>query len=231
MTIERMITPFELKAAEDRAGEFSGYGAVFGNVDACGDTIARGAFAESLREWRATKRLPPMLLQHGGGGFGGGAEDAVPIGKWIEMREDDRGLFVSGRLIALETDVGRRVHAAMREGVLDGLSIGFRVKAADLGTKPGEPARTLRKIDLVEVSVVTFPANDAARVSDVKASEWTVRTWEQFLRDAGYSTIQAKTIIAKGLRPFLRDAEVEDETAVEYARALREFKGSGVWRW
>lgn len=169
MKQEFYVSTLELKFASDsQPGAFEGYASVFGNVDAYGDVIQKGAFKETLRDWRKQKRLPPMLLQHGGGMFGGAAEDLVPIGKWEGMEEDDTGLSVRGRLINLDTERGKGVYGAMREGVLDGISIGYRAKEFALGTKPDEPRRTLKKIELVEASIVTLPANDKARVSAVK---------------------------------------------------------------
>jgi HK97 family phage prohead protease len=149
------------------AGTFSGYGAFFGNVDAYGDVIAKGAFKDTLRDWRKDKRLPPMLVQHGGWMMSD--QDGLPIGKWTAMGEDEKGLTVEGRLINLDTERGKAIYGAMKEGVLDGLSIGYRAKEFALGTKPEEPRRTLKKVDLIEVSVVTFPANGEARVQAVKS--------------------------------------------------------------
>ena len=165
---ETFYAPLEVKFADvGTPGAFEGYGAVFGNVDSYGDVIQKGAFKESLREWKAGKRLPPMLVQHGGWGMGD--MDGLAIGKWESMEEDDHGLLVSGRLINLDTERGKTIHGAMKEGVLDGMSIGYRAKEFALGTKPTEPRRTLKKIDLVELSVVQMPANGKARVRSVKS--------------------------------------------------------------
>src|SRR5690606_10118706 len=132
-------------------------------VDAYGDVIAKGAFKDTLRDWRTSKRLPPMLVQHGGWMMTD--SDGLPNGKWESLEEDEKGLYVTGRLINLDTENGKRIYGAMKEGVLDGMSIGYRAKEFTLGTKPDEPRRTLKKVDLVELSVVTFPANGLARVS------------------------------------------------------------------
>lgn len=100
----------EIKLASDsvdaKTGEFSGYGAVFGNVDSYGDVIAKGAFRDTLREWEQRSKLPPMLLQHGGG-FMGGADDMLPVGQWTQMEENSKGLKVSGKLFALGTERGQ----------------------------------------------------------------------------------------------------------------------------
>lgn len=208
MQMEHKRLTFEIKAEEaDGVRSFSGYGSVFDTVDSYGDTIVKGAFKGTLKEWKAKSKLPKLLLQHGGGGFfGSNADDMVPIGKWDEMKEDSHGLFVRGHLFDLDTDRAKSVYAAMKEGELDGLSIGFRTKKWEYDEE--KEIRTLTEIELWEVSLVTFPANDPARVSAVKAdgSMPTERRFEDFLRDAGFSRQQAKVIVADGFEHYLRDA-------------------------
>lgn len=195
-------------------GEFAGYGAVFGNIDAYGDVIAPGAFKGTLDDWSKTGKLPPMLLQHGGMGLTDG--DQMPIGKWMKMREDDRGLYAEGKLINLDTERGKTIYGALSEGVLDGMSIGYKAKSFSLRTKPDEPRRTLKEIDLRELSIVTFPANELARISDVKSASdeiKTVRDFETFLRDVGgFSNAAAKKITAQGFKAS--DSRDEDEADV-----------------
>ena len=179
---------FDVKLAEDDAGAqemvFSGYGAVFGNVDSYGDVIQKGAFKETLRGARKDGTWPAMLMQHGG--FLGGSDDN-PVGIWTELNEDDTGLYVEGKLA--DTARGREAYSLLKMAprpALNGLSIGYRAKEWSVGTKPGEPRRTLKKIELMEVSLVTFPANGKARVAAVK-SGLTVRDAERSLREAGFS--------------------------------------------
>lgn len=202
MKRESFFAPLEIKfSGDDTAGTFEGYGAVFGNIDSYGDVIVKGAFKDTLKDWHKQKRLPPMLVQHGGWMFTD--TDALPIGKWLSMEEDDTGLKVSGRLINLDTERGKNIYGAMKEGVLDGMSIGYRAKEYELGTKPDEPRRKLKKVELIELSVVTFPANGAARVSDVKSAGdiETIREFEDFLRDVGgFSRAAAKAIAASGFK-------------------------------
>jgi HK97 family phage prohead protease len=211
MSREYLSVPFEIKAAADDAGVFEGYGSVFGNVDLGGDVVAHGAFAKSLETWQAKNKLPKMLLQHGGGGFlsGPAPDDLVPIGKWEAMSEDSHGLHVKGRLFRLETDRSKSVYAAMKEGELDGLSIGYFPRETVKGKTKEDPERTIKRADLLEVSVVTFPMNTAARVEGVKSAlEYTEREIEGILRDAGFSRKEAQTFIAKGFRA-LRDSAPE----------------------
>jgi len=220
MKRETFLTSFEVKLdAAGNAGSFGGYGAVFGNIDAYGDVIQKGAFKDTLREWKKAKRLPPMLVQHGGWMMSD--QDGLPIGKWESMEEDDTGLLVSGRLINLDTERGKQIYGAMKEGVLDGMSIGYRAKEFMVGTKPDEPRRTLKKIDLIELSVVTFPANGAARVSDVKAGDIkTIRDFEDFLRDVGgFSHTAAKAIAARGFKA----SEPRDEDGADTVDVIRRY--------
>lgn len=226
---DTFYAPLEVKFADgDTPGEFEGYGAVFGNVDAYGDVIQKGAFKETLRDWRKEKRLPPMLVQHGGWGMGD--MDGLAIGKWTSMEEDDVGLKVTGRLISLDTERGKTIHGAMKEGVLDGMSIGYRAKEFSLGTKPDEPRRTLKKIDLVELSVVQMPANGKARIRSVKSLDdlnvEDFRELEATLRMKGLSRSDAATAIS-GLKDWSRrDAgapgtDPRDEGAADVMAALR----------
>jgi uncharacterized protein len=165
-----------------------GYGAVFGNVDSYGDVIAPGAFAKSLAAIKAgEKPMPAMLLSHN--------PEALPVGVWQEMSEDGHGLRVKGKL--LDTTQGTDTYKALKAGAITGLSIGFRPIEYALRSKPDEPRRTLKSVDLLEVSVVGFPANDKARVMSVKADEiTTIRDLEHALRDAGYSKSEALRICA-----------------------------------
>lgn len=223
--MDRLGLNFEFKVAkEGPEGSFTGYGAFFGNVDAYGDVIKRGAFKDTLKEWDKNGFYPPMLLNHGSGGWGGSPEDDLPIGAWTEMQEDEKGLVVSG-VLATKTRRGAEVYELMRmdpKPAINGLSIGFRVKEAEMGTKPTEPRRTIKKVDLFEISVVTMPANGKARVSSVKSAESikTIRDFEAFLRDAGrFSHAAAKAIASRGFKAA--EPRDEDEAQTVIADALR----------
>lgn len=211
--MDRIDCGLEVKfAAGDADGTFEGYGAVFNNIDAVGDVIAPSAFKRSLREWEDKGKFPPMLLQHGGGMFGGGADDMLPVGRWTAMEENSKGLKVKGQLFAMGTERGQYLYEGLKAGAIDGLSIGYRVKKFTQRSKPEEPRRKLEDIDLVELSIVTFPANDKARVGAVKAAEYvkTIRDFEAFLRDAGgFSRAAATAIAAHGFKAA--DPRDEDE--------------------
>ena len=135
-------------------GRFSGYASLFGEVDLGRDAIEPGAFAASL-EKRGAGGVR-MLYQH---------DPAEVIGRWTEIREDERGLYVEGKL-ATAVARAREVHALMKAGALDGLSIGFRAVKTRADRKTG--VRRILEADLWEISVVTFPMLPTARVSNVK---------------------------------------------------------------
>ena len=137
-------------------GAFAGYATLFGRPDLSGDVVAPGAFTASLAKKGA--EAVKLLYQH---------DPAEPIGRFLTIAEDARGLFVRGRLSA-ETRRAREVMALMREGVLDGLSIGFRTVRARTDRKSGH--RVLMELDLWEISIVTFPMLPEARVRAAKAA-------------------------------------------------------------
>lgn len=223
-TIDRLGFDAEFKLATSKPGAFSGYGAIFGNVDAAGDMILAGAFSATLRNWKAKGKFPPMLLQHGGGGFGGNADDLLPVGKWTSMEENAKGLKVEGELFALGTERGQYLYEGLKSGELDGLSIGYRVKSSALGTKPGEPRRTLKELDLVELSIVTFPMNDRARVGTVKAATGALvlksrAELRDVLRAAGLSRSAAEKVATAGW-PALASPETEASELAGEIRAV-----------
>lgn len=180
----------ECKFAQDgEAMTIEGYGAVFGNVDAYGDVITPGAFAKSLAEHKQAGTMPQMLLEHG--------SSPLPIGVWKSMSEDGHGLKVQGEF--LTTALGIDSWKAAKAGAINGLSIGYRPTEFQMRTKPDDPRRLLKSVDLVEVSLVGRPANDKARVSQVKSAAdiVTVRDLEDALRDAGFSKSEALAICSR----------------------------------
>jgi hypothetical protein len=145
----------ELRLRVDSAGQFEGYASLFNLPDLGKDVVEPGAFTASLA--RRGPRGVKLLWQH---------DPSEPIGHWLVLREDGRGLFVRGRLL-IEVARAREVLALMRDGAVDGLSIGFRTVKAR--TDPRTGYRRISEIDLWEISIVTFPLLPQARVSAVKA--------------------------------------------------------------
>jgi HK97 family phage prohead protease len=214
----------ELKFATDQAtGEFEGYGAVFGNEDSYGDVIVKGAFKGAIRDSKKSDTWPAMLLQHG---FT--SDFDMPIGVWTEMEEDEFGLKMKGQL-AINTQRGRDAYELLKmqpRPAINGLSIGYIPRKFDTGTKPGEPRRTLKEIQLMEVSLVTFPANDLARVENVK-SDLTIRIAENALRDVGFTQSQAKSILAQGYSATMqRDVDDVDAITAAIARNVDALKAA-----
>lgn len=207
MDLERLRTRFEIKQLGE-AGSFAGYASVFEVVDSDRDVVAPGAFAASLAARGAGG--VKMLWQH---------DARTPIGVWREIAEDARGLFVRGELV-MGVQAGAEAHALMKAGALDGLSIGFRTIGAEVDEETG--VRRLTEVDLWEISPVTFPANDEARIGAVKAADIrSKRDLERALREAGFSRKDAAWIASNWRPPAQRDAGTSgiDELAGALCRA------------
>lgn len=187
---------FKAKAVNDD-GTFTGYGSVFGNLDSYREIVAPGAFAESLKAIKASGDPLPALWQH---------RADEPIGGYSSLEEDDHGLKLEGWLMRDEIPRAREAFALMKARVVKGLSIGYYVRGETYDEK--ERIRTLTKLDLVEVSIVTFPANAEAQIDAVKARLAhgelpTLRQFEKSLREQGYSKAQAEMIAAGGFKQLL----------------------------
>lgn len=204
------LSDVDLKFEGD-AGTFTGYASVFGGVDAYGDTIIKGAFESTLRN----NGKPKMFFNH---------EWGMPIGKWLSVKEDDKGLIVKGELtsgVSLASDV----HAAMKHGTLDGLSIGGFLKKGDYEDTEG--GRIIRKwSNLMEVSPVVFPADSAARIElgSVKHADLidaineieTIRDFERFLRDAAdFSKSASVALAARAKKVFLSESGDPEAKAMQ----------------
>ena len=131
--------------------KIEGYASLFGKCDQGGDVVQSGAYGKSLNALKASGRQVKMLWQH---------DPAQPIGVWDEVHEDDKGLFVKGRILK-DVEKGREAAALIEAGAIDGLSIGYRTVRAQ---KDGKGQRLLSELELWEVSLVTFPMLPDARV-------------------------------------------------------------------
>ncbi|MBY5594114.1 HK97 family phage prohead protease [Rhizobium leguminosarum] len=187
---------------DEDSGEFEGYGSVFGVIDSYNEVVDKGAFADSL----AKNGLPKLLLQHSTWMVGG---------IYLEAREDERGLYVKGQL-NLKVNAAREAYELLKQGALTGLSIGFRTLEEEINRETG--ITHLKRVKLYEVSIVTFPANEAATISAVKSAPDTVRDFEDFLREAGkYSQQDAKLIASKGFNALLKHREGGDAALAQHA--------------
>ena len=151
-TVASVFTP---RTVIDADGSVEGYASLFGEIDASRDMVMRGAFADTLK-LRGLRRIP-MLFQH---------DPAEPVGIWLELREDAHGLYARGRLIP-DVARGRELISLIRQGAIDGLSIGFRTLKGRID--PKTRIRKLEAVELWEISIVTFPLLAGARVRAVKA--------------------------------------------------------------
>jgi len=205
------------KLGED--GEFTGYGSIFGNKDVGGDIVVAGAFAKSLAEHRQKGTTVKMFWQH---------DSHQPIGKWLDLAEDGKGLFVQGKL-NMAVQRAREAHALLKDGDIDGLSIGYGVIDSEPDEKRG--ALLLKQVKLYEVSVVSMAMNERARVDTVKEALLngelpTLPEFERFLREAGFSKTQAAAVASRGLTHLLR-SESEGEKATEQAAQFLQMLKAG----
>ena len=197
--IKKLTFHSDVKAVNDK-GTFTGYGSIFGNEDQGSDIMQKGAFTKSLENRPASK--VKMLYQH---------KTDEPIGVFENMYEDEKGLFVKGRL-AMGTQKGREAYELLKMGALDGMSIGFRADPDKQGYNENKRGtRTLKEVDLMEISLVTFPMNERALIENVKAGQKNIREWEKILRDAGGLSRTEAKIGAKALSESLSQRDAGDD--------------------
>ncbi len=193
--MKQMIVPMEIKSVNE-AGQFSGYAAIFGNVDLGGDVISKDEPFKEIVKTSDGKVL--TLFQHdSGGGWGSTGAGGLPIGL-SDVSQNAKGLKFDGQLI-MEDPFVQRVHTHMKSRTLTGMSIGYDVRPG--GAKILESGiRELMDLKLWEISVVTFPMNPKARIESVKTAPQitNIREYEDFLREAGFSRAQAKALAAGG---------------------------------
>lgn len=206
----RQVRSFALQikaAGED--GTIEGYGSVFGVRDNYDDVIVAGAFQASLAAHRAAGTMPAMLWQH---------DATEPIGIWTEIVEDAKGLRMKG-MLALDTARGKEAYALLKMGALNGLSIGFISKK---WSYEGD-LRILAEVDLWEVSMVTFPANEAARVTSVKSADdmSAPKDAERILREAGFSKSDATAFVSRVMRMGEARSDSVNSTAKAMGAATR----------
>lgn len=208
---------YSVKGVDD-SGKFSGYASVFGNVDSYNEVVAPGAFSESLADLGSKERGLPVLWQH---------RIAEPIGHWdmSALKEDATGLYGAGELWLEEAPYARIAHRGMKANAITGLSIGYYVRADSFDDKTR--VRTLTKLDLVEISIVTTPANDDARVDSIKSiiqrgGYPTLREFEEVQRELGFSRSAAAAIATGGYKQFLNRRDGGEElSSDELTAALR----------
>ncbi len=168
-----LVPTFEILQEE---GTFQGYASVFNALDANGDIVMPGCFKGAIEDFEKTGKTPKMLWQH---------DMKSPIGRWTNLVEDAHGLRVSGKLF-LDLPKAREAYTLMKEQEIKGLSIGYQVIRAQEDPKTG--ATFLKQVDLMEISLVTFPANHAAKILECKnqklhdkSDHWVIERIERII--------------------------------------------------
>lgn len=213
----------ELKFAKADAGMFTGYASVFGGVDSYNDTILPGAYKSVIdRIQTGSARMPKMFVNH--------RSYDLPVGKWLGLAEDSKGLLMDGELTPGNPQAAV-VKAGMQHETIDGLSIGYALRKSDYEVveKDGQEIRIIKNISqLFEVSIVTYPADDAARVdlSSVKSALdniETIKDLEDFLREAGgFSKSLATATASRAKRLFSQSESEKFQLPDELQRMIAE---------
>jgi HK97 family phage prohead protease len=192
------------------AGTIEGYASVFGVRDSYNEAVMPGAFSDSLARHRREGTSPAMLWQH---------DPEAPIGVWDELSDDGKGLRANGTLLIKQNvPEADKAYSLLKAGAVRGMSIGYREVDVEPSDKGGP--RKLLKLDLMEVSIVTFQALKPARVDTVKNESWDrLRTFMRSLRDGEPRPI-------KEFEDILRDADCPKAMATQiasvgYAKAIR----------
>lgn len=184
-------------------GSFEGYGSIFGNVDSYGEKVMPGAFIDSLAKHRREGSNVLMLWNH---------DSQQPIGVWEDLAEDAKGLWGKGRFL-LDIQKARETHTLAKNKAIGGLSIGYR----EVEAENDSGVRLLKKLDLWEISPVTFPANRRARIESVKSERMDefarrlrdgepmpIKEFEDILREAGVPKAMAAQIASVGYAKAIR---------------------------
>lgn len=208
----------EVKDISD-AGVIEGYASVFDNVDEGGDRIAPGAFRDSIAASIQEGRKVKMLWQH---------DPSSPIGVWDGLSEDANGLLAKGSLV-LDVAAAREAHALVKAGAVGGLSIGYRT----IESRKDGNVRVLEKLELYEVSLVTFPMNRSAKITAVKGDgiddlveklragdQLTQREFEYLAKGLGLSNSQAERAARVNLKGQGEPAVAAKSDAEEFYRAI-----------
>lgn len=212
ITLDREASKIEL-AKKGEAWTFKGYASVFGSINCYGFAIAKGAFGDLCETAK-----PAMFFNHN--------SRAVPIGKWTKLEEDDYGLYVEGEL-SKGVRMAQDVHAALVDGLLDGMSVSIAWYDEDQQTL-SDGTTVLSKIsEMPEISLCTYPADSSARVSEALSADEmdgriaavsSIKDFESLMRDAaGLSRRQAKSLVAAAKTAFAADIRRDAEESQKLA--------------
>lgn len=217
MELKYLNVPFEMKAnrEDEEYFYFEGYASTFGNVDLGNDVIERGAFIKSLKA-----RNPKLLWQH---------KMDMPLGVFEEVFEDDKGLFVKGKMPLADSFVRDRVIPQMKIKSVDSMSIGYCVEIEEYDKTIN--VRKLKEIYLYEASLVTLPMNPQATVTGMKALEMridelkTLKDINNYLKDCGLSKVQVEGVMAK-MRTVINECNTQEQQSKSDAELAELVKAS-----
>lgn len=222
MKIEKKDFDFEIKETTE-AGAFKGYLSVAGNIDHHGDRVMPGAFAKTIARRMKSKKPLPILWQH--------YRDA-PIGGATVLEEDSKGLLIEGQLLINDVRQAAEAYALAKAGIVTGMSMGYYALKEKIG---GDGVRDLLEVEVMEGSLVTFAANEKATVTSVKQFLQdssvlpSLKDFEGFLREAGFSKTQATAIAGKGLAHLLRgEPEAKQLADEDLLRGIRAALNNGL---
>lgn len=192
MDFRRSIILSKSEIGTDETGTIEGYASVYYGNDSYNDTIVKGAFDDCVN----AEEKPKMFFNHN--------RYSVPIGKWEEVTADDKGLYVKGKL-NLEVFQAKDVYSAVKAGDIDGFSVCMMIDPDHYTLKDADDPWGGGYIEhveaLPEISVVTFPADKAARIEKVKSVDFSkfanLSDFEHLLRDAGFSKSAATGIVSR----------------------------------
>jgi len=217
--IEHKTVELEFKETNS-GGTIVGYASVYGNVDQGGDIMMKSAFKDCIARNATSGVKPKMLWQH---------DPSQPIGVWDAMQESEKGLMIQGRILPT-VQKGKEAIELIRAGAISGLSVGYKVVEDEYEQNEKGMVRKIHKADLWETSIVTFPMNEEAMVTDVKQLQ-SLRDVEYVLRKAGVPSGFAKLLAKHGyegavkcLKDGPRD-EAADKVKSEQLAALIETLG------
>jgi HK97 family phage prohead protease len=216
--MEYLTVPFETKSIKEDGEffEFEGYAATFGNIDLGGDKIIKGAFVKTIKEIKSRavpidntnfKRLIPLLWQH---------RSSEPLGSFVDLEEDKKGLFVKAIMPKGDTFVSGRVMPQMRIKSISKMSIGFRTEVFEMDVN--NEVRELKELSLRESSLVTFPMNENAEITDIKAvkiddiSSLQVRELENLLINGVCMSRKDAKTVASHLKNCLYRDDINNKT-------------------
>ena len=188
----------QVKAGPDDGlgeGQFTAYASVFGNRDSYGDVVVKGAFADDLKAWEESGQRIPLLFGHNM------SDPDFNLG-YVEAKEDDHGLLVTGHL-DLDNPKAAQVYRMLKGKRINQMSFAYDVLDGAPAERDGEDVFELRRLKTYEVSVVTIGANQETEVLAVKANA-----------DALLGGVKAGRTISAKNETALRDARASIDSVL-----------------